>query len=343
MPLCRYQCHQGEGEEGGELAFPRRRGPGKIRGMRNGFHRELATYGPQRSYAPPSPPRAHAYCRRLARGHYENFSVATLLLPRYLRPHFHAVYAYCRWADDLGDETGGGQRSLGLLRWWRDELHDCFAGQPHHPVMVALAETIRAFDIPKKPFLDLLFAFEQDQLIKRYRSFAQLLHYCRYSANPVGHLVLYLCRAYDTPRAALSDHICTALQLTNFWQDVARDYAIDRVYLPEEDRLRFGYTEDDLKQRRYNQPFIDLMRYAVDRTRDLFYRGLPLVELMPEEVRPDVELFVRGGLAVLRKLEQIHYNVWHRRPTLAKWEKAALLGGVLWRRVRGAVVRDEMD
>jgi squalene synthase HpnC len=319
------------------LLFPRRRGLGKIRNMRNGFHRDLASYGPQRSYAPLPLPQAHAYCRRLARTHYENFSVASLLLPKPLRPHFHAVYAFCRWADDLGDETGGGQRALDLLRWWRDELLDCYGGRPHHPVMVALAETIRTFDIPKRPFLALLYAFEQDQLIKRYRTFAQLLNYCQFSANPVGHLVLYLCRAHDERRAALSDHICTALQLTNFWQDVARDYAIDRVYLPEEDRRRFGYTYDDLRNHRYNQPFADLMRYAVDRTRDLFYRGLPLVELMPAEVRPDVELFVRGGLAVLRKLEAIHYDVWRLRPTLARWEKAALVGGVLWRRVRAAL------
>ena len=166
--------------------------------------------------------------------------------------------------------------------------------------------------------------------------FPQLLEYCRCSANPVGHLVLYLCRAFDERRAVYSDYICTALQLANFWQDVARDYAIDRVYLPEEDRQRFHYTEEDLRQRRFNQPFADLMRYAVDRTRDLFYRGLPLVGLMPVEVQPDIELFVSGGLAILRKIEQIHYNVWQQRPQLAKWEKARLLGGVLWRRVRTA-------
>src|SRR5207249_11254169 len=136
------------------------------------------------------------------------------------------------------------------------------------------------------PFLNLLFAFEQDQIVKRYQTFEQLLGYCRNSANPVGHLVLYLCEYYSPQNAALSDHICTALQLANFWQDVARDLDIDRVYLPEEDRRRFGYTDDDLRQRRFNQPFADLMRYAVDRTRDLFYRGLPLVELMPDEVKP---------------------------------------------------------
>jgi squalene synthase HpnC len=318
------------------LQFPRRRSLGKIRDMRNGFHRDLAVYGPQRSYAPPPLPRARAYCSRLTHAHYENFTVASLLLPKRLRPHFHAVYAFCRWADDLGDETGGGQRALALLRWWRDELLCCYHARPHHPVMVALADTIKTFNIPKRPFLELLYAFEQDQLIKRYRTFSQLLNYCRFSANPVGHLVLYLCRAHDERRAALSDHICTGLQLANFWQDVARDYAIDRVYLPEEDRRRFGYTYDDLRQRRFTPAFGDLMRHLVDRTRDQFYRGLPLVELMPRDVRSDVELFVRGGLAILHKIEQVHYNVWLQRPTLAKWEKAALVGGAMWRRVRDA-------
>jgi squalene synthase HpnC len=303
----------------------------------DGFARELQRYGPHRSYAPAGRAFARAYCARLARTHYENFSVATVFLPRPLLRHFHSVYAYCRWADDLGDETGGGRRALELLRWWRGELLDCHAGRPHHPVMVALEETIREFRIPPRPFLELLFAFEQDQLIKRYRTFDQLLGYCRYSANPVGHLVLYLCRCHDAERAALADHICTALQLTNFWQDVARDYAIGRVYLPEEDRRRFGYTEDDLRERRYNANFTDLMAYLVGRTRDLFHRGQPLVEQMPERYAADVELFICGGLGILRKIELCRYNVWRRRPTLSKWEKAALMGGVAWKRLRKAI------
>ena len=175
---------------------------------RTSFLRQLARFGPQRSYAPVSRGAARAYCARLARAHYENFSVASLLLPRRLLPHFHHVYAYCRWADDLADETVGGTEALRLLRWWRGELLECYGGRPHHPVMVALAETIREFAIPPDPFIRLLFAFEQDQLLKRYQTFAQLLDYCRYSANPVGHLVLYLCRSYSRDNAALSDHVC---------------------------------------------------------------------------------------------------------------------------------------
>jgi squalene synthase HpnC len=305
--------------------------------MHNGFAAELARLGPDRSYAPVGLGLARAYCGRLARSHYENFSVASLLLPRRLLPHFHSVYAYCRWADDLGDETGGGHRALALLRWWREELLRCYGGRPRHPVMVALADTIRRFRIPPRPFLDLLFAFEQDQLIKHYQNLDQLLGYCRHSANPVGHLVLYLCECYDNGRAALADHVCTALQLANFWQDVARDYDIGRVYLPEEERRRFDYGDDDLRARRFTPAFADMMRYLVERTRVLFRRGLPLVARVPAEVRADVELFARGGLTVLDKIERQGYDVWRARPALAKWEKAALLGGAVWRRLRAAV------
>src|SRR5437660_4147988 len=257
--------------------------------MHNGFAAELARFGPQ--YAgPASPTEARAYCGRLARTHYENFSVASLLLPRRLLRHFHSVYAYCRWADDLADEAGGGARALELLRWWREELLRCYDGQPRHPVMVALRQTIRRFAIPAEPFLNLLFAFEQDQIVKRYQTFEQLLGYCRNSANPVGHLVLHLCEYYNAENAALSDHVCTALQLANFWQDVARDLDIGRVYLPEEDRVRFDYSETDLQNRAYNPAFVDLMRFEVERARNLFYYGLPLVARLPAELQSDIEL-----------------------------------------------------
>src|SRR5205085_1498824 len=188
------------------------------------------------------------------------------------------------WADDLGDETGGGERALGLLGWWRAELLRCYNGTPRHPVMVALQPTIARFGIPPAPFLELLHAFEQDQLVKRYDTYDQLLDYCRYSANPVGHLVLYLCECHDPHRAALSDQICTGLQLANFWQDVARDFDIDRVYLPAEDRQRFGYSDGDLEQRRFNPAFASLMRFEVERTRTLFAEWLGRVPQMPVDV-----------------------------------------------------------
>jgi squalene synthase HpnC len=305
--------------------------------MHTAFERELRRYGPDRQTAPTAPAVAQAYCSRLARRHYENFTVASFLLPRRLRRHFHAVYAYCRWADDLADEIGDGSRALELLAWWRRELLHCYDGEPAHPVFVALRQTIRRFHIPPEPFLDLVTAFEQDQRVKRYQTYDELLGYCRNSANPVGRLVLYLGEAFDAERAALSDHICTALQLANFWQDVARDLDIGRVYLPREDMAGFGYREDDLQARRFTPAFAELMRFEVARARARFDRGASLVKLVPSDLQADVELFVAGGRGILGKIEAAGYDVLSRRPVLAKWEKAGLLLGVLWRRLRGAV------
>ena len=302
--------------------------------MDTAFSRELTHFGPEAVCPVPTAADARAYCRRLALRHYENFTVASTLLPRRLIRHFHNVYAYCRWADDLADEAGGGERAIALLRWWREELLRCYDGAPRHPVMVALRETVRRFRIPREPFLDLLVAFEQDQHVKRYATFEQLLGYCRNSANPVGRLVLYLCESFDAARAALSDHVCTALQLANFWQDAARDFAIGRVYLPEEDRRRYGYGDADLAARRFTPAFADLMRFEVARTRDLFRRGLPLIERMPGILKVDVELFIRGGQAILDKIEGLGYDVWSRRPVLTRWDKASLLLGALWRGIR---------
>ncbi|MCS6865781.1 MAG: squalene synthase HpnC [Gemmataceae bacterium] len=268
---------------------------------------------------------ARAYCAAVTRTHYENFTVASRLLPRRLRPHFHAVYAYCRWSDDLADETAGGTTALQLIDWWRHELLACYHSQPTHPVMVALQATIRRFAIPAQPFLDLLVAFEADQHRQRYDTFAELLHYCRYSANPVGHLVLYLFECFDPERAALADEVCTGLQLANFWQDVARDFAIGRVYLPQEDRNRFGYREDDLLSRRCTPAFRELMRFEVNRTYGYFERGAKLLPLVPPEVRVDVDLFIRGGRAILRAIEQLNYDVWSQRPYLSRWTKAKML------------------
>ena len=258
--------------------------------MTSSFQRELTAYGPTATYPTPTEAEALAYCRRLAKTHYENFSVATLLLPRPLVPHFHVIYSYCRWADDLGDETGGGERALSLLAWWRGELMRCYDGTATHPVMIALGPTIRRFGIPSAPFLDLIKAFEQDQVVTRYESYSQLEAYCRWSANPVGRLVLYLCECFNEQSAVLSDDICTGLQLANFWQDVSRDSEIGRVYLPAEDRVRFGYSDDDLAARRFTPAFRELMRFEVERARGLLERGLGLIPLVPKNVRPDIEL-----------------------------------------------------
>jgi squalene synthase HpnC len=297
------------------------------------FARELDRWGPRAGDKRVSLHAARAYCAYVAKTHYENFTVASLLLPRRLLRHFHAVYAYCRWSDDLADETAGGDEALILIDWWRDELHACYGGVPRHPVMVALRETIRRFDIPAAPFLDLLLAFEQDQLIKRYRTFDELLAYCRHSANPVGRLVLRLFDCYDERRAALADEVCTGLQLANFWQDVARDHAIGRVYVPEEDRRRFGYSDADLEARQCTPQFRELMRFEVERARGFFDRGSGLLPLLPAEARIDVELFIRGGRAVLRAIERAEHDVWARRPEVSKFEKMRLLAGAVGRRL----------
>ncbi len=288
------------------------------------FARELATYGPQRPGTTVSGlSAARAYCSHVTRGHYENFTVASALLPRRLVPHVHAVYAYCRWADDLADETG--DRAVSLLAWWRGELLAMSAGDARHPVMVALADTARRFAIPPAPFLDLLTAFEQDQRVTRYDTFAQLLGYCRQSANPVGRLVLHLFGCHTPDRVALSDEICTGLQLANFWQDVARDLDIGRVYLPAEDRARFGYSDADLAARRFTPAFADLMRFEVERARGFFDRGEPLIRALPRSARLNVALFSGGGRAVLREIERQDYDVWNRRPVVSGRRKALLL------------------
>lgn len=296
------------------------------------FLHELERWGPDATYSAPGVRAAQAYCRELTTRHYENFTVVSLLLPRRLKVHFDCIYSYCRWADDLGDETEGGQRALDLLQWWREELLRCYDGQARHPVMVALTPTIRQFRIPPEPFLDLIKAFEQDQTVKRYDTYAQLVDYCRYSANPVGRLVLYLCGSFDERRAELSDHVCTGLQLANFWQDVSRDLDIGRVYLPAEDRRFHGYPDADLEARRFTPAFAALLKFEVERARELFHKGMPLVALMPSDVRIDIDLFIRGGLGILRKIEEAKFDVWKARPKLSKMDKVKMLGLALVKR-----------
>jgi squalene synthase HpnC len=274
----------------------------------------------------PSLPEAEEYCRRLARTHYENFSVATWFLPRRLRQPFCNVYAYCRISDDLGDEVGDPGASLQLLDQWETELDACYSGHPRHPVFVALAGTVRQFDIPKIGFVNLLKAFRQDQRITRYETFDDLLGYCVNSANPVGHLVLYLCGYRDTERQQLSDFTCTALQLANFWQDVSIDFdGKNRIYLPLESMRRFGVTEEDLKHHRNTVGFRKMMRFEVERARDWFRRGEVLIDLVSKELAIDLELFTRGGQEVLNAIEAQDFAVLGRRPSISKSRKLTLV------------------
>ncbi|MHC5537282.1 squalene synthase HpnC, partial [Singulisphaera rosea] len=236
------------------------------------FTDELRRYGPDASYAT-TLLEAQEYCARLTASHYENFSVVTWLTPRPLRPAFQSIYAFCRWSDDLGDEVGDPERSRALLAWWRGELRSMYEGEARHPVMLTLRETVEEFAIPIAPFEALISAFEQDQSVTDYASYEQLLDYCTRSANPVGHLVLYLARSFNPENAALSDATCTGLQLANFWQDVARDLAIGRIYLPREDRERFGYPDADLHALRFTPAFASLLEFEVGRARTLLEAG----------------------------------------------------------------------
>src|ERR1700719_377243 len=232
---------------------------------------------------------AERYTRWLATHHYENFNVVSWLLPKELHQDFYNLYAYCRWADDLGDEIPETARALELLDWWEIELNACYGGHPSHAVFVALQETIVAKDIPQQPFADLLHAFRQDQTVQRYDTWDAILDYCIYSANPVGRLVLYLCGYRDEERQRLSDATCTALQLANFWQDVSRDLEKGRIYIPLDSLADHRLTDADIVARRFDQRYVALMRSLIARTRDLFYAGLPLTQRVEGALRIDLE------------------------------------------------------
>jgi squalene synthase HpnC/squalene synthase HpnD len=274
---------------------------------------------------------AQRYTRWLATHHYENFNVVSWLLPRHLHQHFYNVYAYCRWSDDLGDEIPDRQRALELFDAWEHELRDCWnrSGKVTHPVLIALRETIIAKHIPVAPFADLLVAFRQDQKVQRYANWDDVLRYCKFSANPVGRLVLYVCGYRDDQRQLLSDFTCTALQLANFWQDVSRDLDKGRIYIPIEELRRHGLTESDIVERRFDKRYVELMKSLISRTRELFVAGLPLTQTVDSALRIDLELFSRGGLAVLDAIEASGFNTLGYRPALSKATKVRLLSRAL--------------
>ena len=273
-----------------------------------------------------------AYTRWLATNHYENFHVVSFLLPKRLHQDFYNVYSFCRWADDLGDEIGDPKESLRLLKWWRDQLHELYMGQAAHPVFVALRDTVQQFQLPQSAFDDLITAFERDQTITRYNNFEELYEYCVYSANPVGRLVLALCGYHDEERVALSDATCTALQLANHWQDVTVDLLKDRVYIPLDLLEKHGYPLDALLERRFDERFRSAMKEAVGIAREHFVKGLPLAGMVDRRLAIDLELFSRGGLKILEKIEQQDYNVLSGRPVISKMERIGVLLTALTRR-----------
>lgn len=279
------------------------------------------------------------YCRRLAETHYENFIVTSFLLSKRLRQPFHVVYAYCRHSDDLADEIGGSdenrKESLRLLDQWERELDQCFdeTEPPAHPIYVALREIAREFGLPKKPFADLLVAFRRDQTQRRYETLEELLDYCRFSADPVGRIVLQL--AYGATgktgpseqEIEWSDSICTGLQLANHWQDVARDAEIGRCYIPGAIAEQFGVDLEHLSE---TDDFRRMMQFLVDDARSRLRFGGPLIEAVPKLVRREITLFQCGGLAVLDAIERVNFNVLRRRPIVSRWKKFRLLLGTLF-------------
>jgi len=275
---------------------------------------------------------AQTYTRWLATHHYENFQVVSWLLPKRLHQDFYNVYAYCRWADDLGDEMGDPVESLRLLAWWRQGLEAMYAGKTTHPVFVALRGTVERYSIPRQPFEDLIQAFEKDQGVTRYRDWEELFAYCRQSADPVGRLVLYLCGYSDAERQRLSDATCTALQLANFWQDVTLDWEKGRVYIPLEVLERHGASVEDIAARRATPNFMAAMQEVAARARALFREGLPLAEMVDRRLALDIELFSRGGMRILDKIESQNYDVLSRRPAISKSERVWILLGTLARR-----------
>jgi squalene synthase HpnC len=286
---------------------------------------------------PPMPAdlaEAYAWCGRLARSHYENFTVASWLMPRAMRPHMHAIYAYARVADDFADEDAAAPAErLARLDDWERQLDAAYAGAPRHPVFVALADTVQRFDIPREPFADLLRAFRSDVNFAGFDTIDDLLGYARCSANPVGRLVLYLFGYRDAERQRLSDLVCSGLQLANFWQDVAVDFAKGRIYFPRQDLVRFGVVPEDLGGRRMTPQFIALMRHEIAFARDLLVRGSELSRLVARPLRRDILMFAGGGLAILRAIEGIGYDVFNHRPKLGKLGYLALG----WDAIRGRI------
>jgi squalene synthase HpnC len=291
----------------------------------------VQTVGAETDTAAHSAAESLAYTRWLATHHYENFQLVSFLLPKALHQDFYNVYAFCRWADDLGDEISDPKESLRLLAWWRSELHAMYRGEVQHPVFIALRGTVERHEIPIEPFDRLIQAFEHDQTVTRYQTFDDVFAYCVNSANPVGHLVLYLCGYRDAERQRLSDFTCTALQLANFWQDVSVDLQKDRVYLPLDLLRKHGYTLDDLFGLRCNRAFEAVMAEAVDVTEELFRQGLPLVRSVDRRLSLDLDLFSRGGLKILQKIRLQEYDVLVRRPHISKSERVSILVRSLWR------------
>jgi squalene synthase HpnC len=276
---------------------------------------------------------AFKHCESIARKHYENFPVASFFLPKQLRPYIAVIYAFARVADDFADEGRLSQSErLAALDHWQKQLDECYEGRADNPIFVALTSVVREKNIPKGLLSDLLAAFRMDVTTFRYRTYDDLLYYCRHSANPVGRLVLHIFDNVSEGNMHLSDSICTALQLANFWQDVSIDVRKGRLYIPLEDMDRFGYTESEFERPTFDERFRNLMKFEVERTRDLFGKGKPLLMLAPSNLRFELALTWHGGRRILQKIENAGYNVLTERPALNGADRIAILMKALMRR-----------
>ena len=280
----------------------------------------------------PTLAEALAWCKHLATSHYENFHVATFLLPAKLRPHFHSVYAFCRTSDDLGDEVGDVTTATRLLAEWRSMLHQCFEcpDASKHPVYVALWPTISVCALPRQPFDDLISAFELDQSYTKHESLETLVAYSRLSANPVGRLVLLVSGYRSENLLTLSDEICTGLQLANFYQDIVSDWKErGRRYLPADVMQRFGVSDEQIASRRFDEHFRAMMKFLVDDARARLVRGEQIVGQVDRDLAATLSLFVRGGHAILDAIAGQDYNTLVSRPVVSKGAKLRLLVGAL--------------
>lgn len=300
---------------------------------------------------PLTPDQAFAFCASVTNAHYENFPVASVLLPTEKRPYLQAIYAFARAADDFADEPGlTAHERLSLLANWQRQLDWCYqdtaaysTGGLAHPIFIALKETVNRLNIPPEPLRHLLSAFNMDVTKNRYSSFDELLHYCRHSANPVGRIVLMIFGYRNEELFSLSDKICTGLQLANFWQDVAIDLKKDRVYIPTEDLERFGYSLEELAGGIVNERFRALMKYEIDRTRQFFAEGASLPTLVDKDLRLELRLIWFGGASILRKTERLKFDIFRRRPRLHAGNKFMIFLNGLFRRDLARYLKPKKD
>ena len=272
-----------------------------------------------------TPADSFEYCEKVAHDHYENFPVASRFIPADKRKYLAAIYAFSRTADDYADEPGytAAERIESINRW-EQRLNDCYNGEASHPIFVALGETVERFQIPLDLFQNLLHAFRSDVTTHRYATFEQVLEYCTYSANPVGRLVLLLFNYRSELMMMHSDNICTALQLTNFWQDVSVDLEKDRLYLPKEDLDQFGVSEDEIFGRLPSTRFRKLISFEVARTERLFREGKPLLQEVGRDLRFELKLTWNGGMNILGKVKSQGFDVFQKRPRLSTLDKMRL-------------------